>query len=995
MTRSKSFRCTALCGALSLALYAPLVVQAEETPAAPAAPAAAQDQGQAQTAQPKKDDAAKDKKELDKVVVTGSRIARSQAEGPAPVTVLTGEQLKKQGFATVYEAVRSLTEAVGNVQNDYDWGQSAVNVKPLNLRNLGPGRSLLLINGHRVADYPLPYAGKGNVANFNNIPTGIVDRIEVLTGSASAIYGSDAMGGVVNVILKQNADGHTVRAKWGEATRGGRRDLDLEASGGFSGKKWNLVYDLQHFNRGQLLAKDRPFMDAEDDVPYQDWGPGQRYFNVGALTPYPGLYLRDRDAASNPTGRTYIAPPAGACDQYGDLYYLASRLSYDRNSKTAGNGGQYCAQRVFGNWSLRTGSKNDSGYLYGTYDITDNLQAWASVGVWKTTGQFNTFLDGFSSPVYWDQRANNGTGGNRNFLKFQSPGELGGEKNVLTLSRETSAEINAGLKGRIFNDRFDWELMAGRATYSDHESFPTLNQGQMFDYYMGPQLGTHNGTPIYAPDYNKLWNPVPASATAAFSKRGENRAISFLNQAQATISGELFKGWAGPIGFAGALEYGQQGYHLTPDPKTLDSNDPDGWYTPFGNVQQGGGTRSHYGAAVEFKVPLLKMLTANIATRYDKFQATQNAGKPTYQIGLEFRPTSTLLFRGTYGTSFRAPDMNFIYRAPSSDFRSLTDPSWCYLAGWPNRQCNFDDFKASNIVISRSGSPDLRYETGKSISYGFVWDAFKNFSVSADLWDIKIKNLIDDIDEGRLLRDEAACKYGGWTQDGVALASPPSAAYCADVAKRIHRAPVVPGGSLAGNITQIDVQPINRADTHVRGIDIHMNYALPKTRIGTFRLGASLTNQITYETRQFPTDVMENSTEYQTHYKFTGTINWNYNRWNATLAMFQKAGGRDNRYGGCMPFADGYVPSSNLNCYDSDPSSPTYGQWTALHKEHRPARRYFNGSLGYQFNDNLKINVYGANLLNKIYRDNWCGDFAYCVDDPVGRELSAEVVYHF
>ena len=108
------------------------------------------------------------------------------------------------------------------MQNDYDWGQSSVNASPLNLRNLGPGRSLLLINGHRVADYPMPYQGKSNFANYNNIPTGIVERIEVLTSGASAIYGSDAVAGVVNIILKKDIDGDTVRARYGTTTEGGR-----------------------------------------------------------------------------------------------------------------------------------------------------------------------------------------------------------------------------------------------------------------------------------------------------------------------------------------------------------------------------------------------------------------------------------------------------------------------------------------------------------------------------------------------------------------------------------------------------------------------------------------------------------------------------------------------------------------------------------------------------------------------------------------------------
>lgn len=991
MTNSQFHR-NALASALALVLFAPIAAQAQTTPA---------NQSEEQRLdeltpdeQAEKDTAAKKPTNtLDTVVVTGSRIKRAEIEGPAPVTVITGEQMKKEGFATVYDALQTLTEAIGNVQNDYDWGQTSVNAYPLNLRNLGPGRSLLLINGHRVADYPMPYQGKSNFANYNNIPTGIVDRIEVLSGSASAIYGSDAMGGVVNVVLKQNVDDHTLRLKYGEATRGGRENLDVVFSGGTSGDNWNLVYNLQHFDRGVLLAKDRPFMDEESDKDFSVWGPGERHYGVAHLTPYPGLRLRNRDVSPS----QYIAPPPGACDQYGGLYFQANILSYDRNSGSELNRGAYCAQRVFQNWALRTGSEDNSGYLYGTLDMSGSLQGWAALGVWKSTGDFNTFLDGFASPIYWDPRANNGAGGSRDFLKFQSPAEMGGEDNMLTKSDETAIDFSVGLRGTMFSDRFDWEAMVGRATYEVEESFPVLNQGDMFDYYMGPQQGTAaNGRPIYTPDYNKLWNPVPAGDIARFSDRGHKKARSWLTQASFTVNGDLFEGWAGPIGFAGVLEASKQGYRLTPDPKIL-NQDEDGWYTPFGNVEQGGGERNHYAAGVEFRVPVLKKLTMSAATRYDKYDAVRDGAENTYQLGLEWRPVDSLLVRGSYGTSFRAPDMHYTYALASSGISDFTDYLACAQGGWPNQQCPRDDFKIEDATVNRGGTPDLKYEEGDSYTVGFVWDAFTNFSVSADYWDVSIDNLIDDISPEQLLLDEANCQANGFSPDGSVRAVPPTAEWCAEVARRIQRTPGVPG-SVAGSVA-IGINPINRAETQVSGVDVTARYRLPETQLGDWSFGLNYTNMLTYKSRGFVTDELKNTRKTQNpRTRITASVNWIKNDWNATLMMYQKSGGRDNRWGGCEPLSDGFSDHTRINdttCQDTDPNSPTFGETSARHYERRAPRRYFNGSVGYQFNEAWRFNLYVSNIFDKIYGDKWCGDFAYCVDDPVGREVSAEIVYKF
>ncbi|MBN8803276.1 MAG: TonB-dependent receptor, partial [Stenotrophomonas acidaminiphila] len=174
--------------------------------------------------------------ELSTVQVTGSRIKRAEVEGPSPVMVISAQQIENEGHATVFEALESLVMAGGAVETELSGGFSA-NAHPLNLRGLGPGRSLLLIDGRRAADYPFPYGGRSNFQNFGNIPSGAVERIEVLAGGASAIYGADAVSGVVNVVLKRNYEGDVFKLRGGTSTMGGRDRADLQWTGGRRGER--------------------------------------------------------------------------------------------------------------------------------------------------------------------------------------------------------------------------------------------------------------------------------------------------------------------------------------------------------------------------------------------------------------------------------------------------------------------------------------------------------------------------------------------------------------------------------------------------------------------------------------------------------------------------------------------------------------------------------------------------------------------------------------
>ena len=145
----------------------------------------------------------------EEIVVLGSRIPRVQKEGPAPVTVITADDILRGGFQSVPDVLRGVTQNGGETQGQQSASGASFSpgAQQVDLRGLGPNHTLVLVNGRRIADFPLPFQGNSNFTDVSNIPVGLIERVEVLSGSASAIYGSDAIAGVVNFQLKTKADG--------------------------------------------------------------------------------------------------------------------------------------------------------------------------------------------------------------------------------------------------------------------------------------------------------------------------------------------------------------------------------------------------------------------------------------------------------------------------------------------------------------------------------------------------------------------------------------------------------------------------------------------------------------------------------------------------------------------------------------------------------------------------------------------------------------------
>jgi outer membrane receptor protein involved in Fe transport len=870
---------------------------------------------------------------LEEVVVTGSHIARPELEGPAPVTILTGEELNANGYTTVYEAVNSLSQSF-QVETPPTWGSTTVNARQLNLRGLGANHSLLLVDGLRVADYPLPSQGGSNqytFQNFNNLPAAMVDRIEVLGTGASSIYGSDAVAGVVNVILKHDYVGDTVSVRGGGAVRGGRDLTDITWMGGKSLGDLHVVYNFQYFDRGALWGYNRPYTDSDASAGYGTWSPADRQYGYQR---YWGLFLD--------SGGTSVTPPAGACTQPG-FHNEFLQLTGPAGSRYAN--GTYCAQRgLFENWVLTPGRRDLNGYVYGDYDFGNKVKAYAALALYRTTGISNTQLPflyamGGLPNSFYDQNSGQLID---NYLRQLTAAEMGTRGN--TYDREQNWDFHFGLKGSLFNGKLDWDATLGRALYWVHEDYTGLNEQGMFNFFFGQQLGTAaDGNPIYAVNTSRFWNPITPADYATFAVNGENRATSWVNQGQLLLTGNnLLDLWGGPLGAATVFEAAHQGFQLYPDPRGNTTSFGD----PFQNYNIGGGQRTRYSSAAEFRLPVVPTLTGSLAGRIDKYNDASKAGTAkTWSSSIEWRPLQQVLLRASYGTNFHAPDMIDIYSLGASQQVGIYSD---YYQCITQHQASCPQVPHNTYFTQYSGgNPNLVPETGQNWSYGFVVDPTPGLTVSVDYVRIELDNIIKNIDLDTALTDEAGCRTGLQVSGAPYTTHTPGSDYCKLVIDDVSR-------DANGNITSAHIGPINEAYTSISVIDTAASYRWTWGNLGTFKFDLNYTRNLTYLQKVLASDPLKDNTWASARGRGTASLNWKKGQWDATLHGVYVSRVRDPRFGACESLSDGTQPSlGDANC--------------TTHWGLNPAWYTASASAAYSFfHDRAKATLYVSNLFNRV-----------------------------
>ena len=1019
MRHAIALRRNALAGALSIALLSPFAALAQtassgNTQSTQSSPSQA-DQSSGQPDQSKA-------KQLQAVTVTGSMIPRVEVEGPAPVVSISGAEIKRQGFTTMWEFLDSLPQVGPQVQDPASWGSTSVNARSLNLRGVGPGFSLLLIDGHRVVDYPQPLSARSNFQNYSNIPTGMIDHVEILASGASSIYGSDAVAGVVNVILKKNYQGDELQVTGGGAQRGGRAYGDINFFGGKSGDNWHILYNVEKSNRSALWGSDRPYQDSVSSAGYGAWGPAARMFGY-QYDASGGIAL---SAMNGLTGQ-YITPPAGTCGKFTN-----SQLSHSHSVSTNGtqitgvtDNGYYCSQpALFQNWVLTPGSRSNNGYVAGEYDFSNGLQLYGSAALYDTVGISNTQLWGEGTGAFYDQSTGQVIS---NAIRQFTAQEIGTSGN--THDREQNWNITTGLRGTMFDGNFNWDLSLNTQKYTVREDYTAFNQTAVNNFFLGKQLGTttvpgYNDSdgnpivlPIYAMNWQQWWNPITPQQYSQFSVNGQDTASSWLDQAQFRINGDLFKfPWVDEsVGWAAVLEAAHNGYLLSPDARAADSAT---FVNPFYSDNTGGGTRQRYSLGTEFRVPVLDSLTWTISGRLDKYNDASSANiARTWGSGIEWRPYDGLLLRGTYGTNFKAPDMQAIYMtgsvSPVGDYADplqcinaikagVNNSMWCSLVQRPQSQY---------YTLYTSGSRLLKPQTGHSWTYGFVWQVpgVQGLSVSADYWHMGVDNAIEYLDKDTVLVDAAGC-LTGLQANGSSGLSPytahvPGSAYCQMVIQMVQR-------NAAGQIVSEESGPINEASLYVSGIDASLDYKWRSDDYGDFTASINYTDNLSYKQRVLASDPLLNTRYNNAASRISWIGTWHKGDWDVSLSGVRVGSVRANNYGGCNVLANGIQPgtvtataangtvySTGVCTVQQDGSAVPVAD--TMYTGRVPPWITWNGAIGWQINPETKVTFTVSNIFNKVAAiPYYSGGFEFVptnqsADEYTGREMFLSFDYKF
>ncbi|MDA7701134.1 TonB-dependent receptor [Gammaproteobacteria bacterium] len=683
--------------------------------------------------------------QLQKVVVTGSRVKRTQVAGALPLIVITKEDIDASGFRNVTEALQSLPQGSAGNQGESEVNTFTPNANEINLRSVGPGRVLYLINGRRTADYPLPYNNASNFVNTGTIPSGLVDRIEIISQGSSAIYGSDAVTGVINIITTTGKDFSEFDFDIMQTEHGGDQIASLSfTTGGFSeNSSWTVGIDASKVD--PMYLSDREGFDSWKDNPLYGevyanprWGSAiQVGSNFGADTAtYSAEDFGYKCDSQEHSGGAFQLFSRDKPEVYGTTNYQGSYQGYACMYGRGAEGGDtqtIVNQRddltIMGSFThnFDSGMQFDARLFYK--DETAYLRSNVSRYV-----QLGTFYDPLRLQSYvGDLPGNDLVPTNPNaalvayHLRYFSPA-MGEAFESKSDYEEDVTDIFAGLSG-TYDNGWEWSAGVNATKYNSVVSSRTLTSG-IYDYMAGVGLldpnsvredGLAYGTywaNAYGPAYEVFdadpsygYNGQPCSYQGFYgynncflpdrlfgaisneqmnSWLADDTTTSWSEQifADYDVTGEFGDVNGAPIGFAFNVEYQTQDYELTPSAGRLDDvqfGGDDAIDFIQGSTRFGGGDRQRWSVGVEFSVPLSDNLELGLASRTDNYDddSSKVGGAVSNMANLAYRPNENLLLRASASQSFRAPDMHYIYAGESSAFSSGFDYVSCYVADRP------------------------------------------------------------------------------------------------------------------------------------------------------------------------------------------------------------------------------------------------------------------------------------------------------------------------
>lgn len=747
--------------------------------------------------------------ELQRVTVTGSNIKRTDSETASPVQTITREDIQKSGATTIADVILGLNgNSNGSVPLSFGVGFAA-GASGVSLRGLGANSTLVLLNGRRMAPYGLADDGQRTFVDLSTIPLDAVERVDVVKDGASAIYGSDAIAGVVNIITRQDFKGLILNASYGQTRYGDQKNPKASITGGFGDlgtDKYNVFFTLEAQKIGEVRQSDRADRGGIGDPDIMSRG-----YDLGTGTGYAGYQISGTTVSSSNYGyaRPYTTQNGGTAVAGSSYVQLATPAGCTTPAAITALGYTGCTWNQIDFLQLQPPEEKLNFLTRGTLEISPALSAFAEVGVFKSkvsttytpstvSGQWADTVNGITlsntaitmgpnhpdNPFNAASGANGGAGYNAR-LRYATA-DLGGRDNTYDT---TVTRLLGGLKGTAAS--WDWEAgVLYTESKTDQTTDGYIRNSVLRDYLNGTNATGLNPTlTYYRLGVNAGLNSE--AVRSAIAPHIENSSKTSITSIDLKASRELMQLQGGPMQLALGAEYRQEKVDSPPKPYTFEADIIGLGYSGFS------GNRNVSAVYAELSAPVLKQLELTAALRSDQYSDYGNSTTP--KVGFKFTPIPQLLIRGTYAEGFRAPGAaeNGKSVGGSAGYTTVNDPVRCPVTGLA-ADC------AGTVMAISAANPDVKPEKSKSYTLGFVIEPVKDTSVSIDFWQITRKNEILGADPASVVANPAAF---------------PSATIIRDTDN-------LPGVANSGTLLAVSAPYTNGSKTVTNGVDLDLRQRL-------------------------------------------------------------------------------------------------------------------------------------------------------------------------
>jgi iron complex outermembrane recepter protein len=876
----------------------------------------------------------------ERIEVTGSNIKQIDAATSAPVQVITREQIEKTGASSVEQLLRSVTVATssGGTVTANASGATTGGISSVSLRGLQSTRTLVLVNGKRIAPYGSPNDSAS--IDVDGIPVAAIERVEILKDGASAIYGSDAIAGVVNFILRKDYQGAEVSGGYGQAYDGKAKSKKINVIGGWGdlGKdRFNFTLAAGYQKDDPIYGRDREFSKTGINIVENNFTFSNNTF-PGNIT-IPG-FGRSNPKAPNCSPSVFVPEFTTTRCLFDFAPFVALLPDIERKN-------------VMGTARFLV---SDAVELYAEASYSQKkvntiIQPVPITGITLAAG----------TPFYPTAYVQSITGG-------ATPNITVGYRNVISGNRDLTDTADAtrfvfGSKGTVSG----WDYDAG-LLYTANAVKEKLNGGfpRIADDSSGPGLQTLLNSGVIDMFGNGTPEAVKALALATNFNETAFKTNTSLTSVNGKVSREIANIAGGPVGLAMGFDIRQDGFKLDPNP-----------VLGQGNVSGYGGNflpldlkKKAYALFAELNAPVTKTIEVDGALRYDKYgsvnnpntfdatfaaltdpnqfssangdvmsnaeatriaqSAVQNAasvGKLTGKLGARWQPSKELLVRATVGTGFRVPSLTEQFGPITTGLTgSINDTQRC-AADPGGADC------ANQFTAYFGGNGLLKPEESRSATLGAIFEPNKDLSFGASYFFTRVENLITALDPQFMINTPG---------------------YESHV---IRGAPDVAG--LPGPIIAIDQSLVNVGKVFVSGIDVDAKYRFPSTNLGKFTLGWSGTYMQRWDSQN--SDGSYSSSIDSASAGASGVIprlkqvyslDWDMGSWNAVVTFNWQGGYKDicgNSDGDCI---GNYDPLNNPTASKPERKVGAYETWD------------LQGT--YSGVKNLKITLGAKNILNRI-----------------------------